>query len=590
MKKLSLLFLGAMSLNCLLGCSSNQSNNNYSYSYNVTSNVIKDFDGITFKDAYFTYDGQPHSIYVEGAPSFASVTYTNNDQIEVGKYVVDATITADNYHPLSLSAELTIAKGSFAGVSFEDLTVEYDGKSHSIYVSGAPDFAEITYTNNSKADVGTYTVSAKISAPNYETLTKSAKLTINKANMENVSFEDASYLFDGKSHSLTVKNAPSGSSISYRRTNGSGTNTFKDIGVYEVEATITNKNYNTKVLNATLTIMGSSSVISIDESKIPLQLNEPLKWDPIFNKLMEGNYTLLLHSGYWDSGSPDVKHDNSSSTYASDGINLFIDNHVIYDGANHHYFEIYTNCGEDAVYSEVNDYYDTGKTTQFKLPSIALDETAILRPVAKAFVGLNKDENGYIVPGIDLDDYYYSVGRAEVNDDRFVVTLDHPRSLDNGETRTFYTTYEFYNIGNTKIDIPSCYFLSQNEIDALSVYYWDFIIEGVAYGHHLVSTYNSPTEYMAHTYMNYYQFLIVKPGVHFVYPAFYGEAIQRVVYNYYTEDYRTSINLEGYEINLCFDENGNYQGEYAQYGSVTDRTSRFESYGGIVHYYDEWHQ
>ena len=36
------------------------------------------------------------------------------------------------------------------------------------------------------------------------------------------------------------------------------------------------------------------------------------------------------------------------------------------------------------------------------------------------------------------------------------------------------------------------------------------------------------------------------------------------------------------------DENGDYQGEYAKFGSVTDRTSGFVNHGGVVHYYNEW--
>ena len=46
--------------------------------------------------------------------------------------------------------------------------------------------------------------------------------------------------------------------------------------------------------------------------------------------------------------------------------------------------------------------------------------------------------------------------------------------------------------------------------------------------------------------------------------------------------------MTGYEVNLCFDRQGNYQGEYAELRAVVDRTSNFVSHGGVVHYYDEW--
>ena len=46
--------------------------------------------------------------------------------------------------------------------------------------------------------------------------------------------------------------------------------------------------------------------------------------------------------------------------------------------------------------------------------------------------------------------------------------------------------------------------------------------------------------------------------------------------------------MNGYELNVYFDKNGNYCGEYAIYGTVVDKTSNFVSRGGVVHYYDEW--
>ena len=218
-----------------------------------------------------------------------------------------------------------------------------------------------------------------------------------------------------------------------------------------------------------------------------------------------------------------------------------------------------------------------------KMPKKAIDETIIKQVPARAFNGLQKGEGGRVIPGVDLDNFYGDVGSFEVKDNHLVIKLEHGR--DNN-TVFFYTIYEFYNVGNTKLDLPHS-LVSENEINDIGMYH-GFILDGIQYRDALVSTWNSPTEFMAHTYLYHWQQLILEPGVHFVYPAIYGKAVKRVVYTFYSEVNVYNFNMNGYELNLCFDENGNYQGEYEKYGTVTDRTSNFVSHGGVVHYYSEW--
>ncbi|WP_161554470.1 MBG domain-containing protein [Sinomicrobium soli] len=69
-----------------------------------------DFEGITFKDGTFTYDGTAHSLYVSGTPAEATVTYTGNGQTDAGVYTVEALVTRANYNTLGLRAELTVEK------------------------------------------------------------------------------------------------------------------------------------------------------------------------------------------------------------------------------------------------------------------------------------------------------------------------------------------------------------------------------------------------------------------------------------------------------------------------------------------------
>lgn len=64
-------------------------------------------------------------------------------------------------------------------VKFEDTSIEYDGKPHSILVTGAPEGAEITYQGNDKTKPGEYRVFAKVKYNDTE-LSLKAILTIEK--------------------------------------------------------------------------------------------------------------------------------------------------------------------------------------------------------------------------------------------------------------------------------------------------------------------------------------------------------------------------------------------------------------------------
>lgn len=545
-----------------------------------------DFSNIIFLNSEVEYDGLEHEIVCSGVPSFATVTYENNAGTEVGVYNATATITAPNYNDLVLHATLTITAPllTFDEAKMDDLTIDYDGQNHTIEPYDIPEGTKVSYKGTySYRSVGSYTISCTISKEGYKNKDLSATLTINSADLTGVTFDDLTVLYDGENHSITVKNAPSGSTVTYRRTNGSGTNTFKDAGSYEIEATIKAANYNTLTLCATLNIINGAELISTDHYKSAYQISEPLMWDPIFNELMKGNYTLHYKSGYWDSFTPDVKNDYSAGTIIGcDGVNSC--NYEISENGESEAYEIYTNCGDDVVYTIGNTEYHDSQT---KFPSEAMNETVILYHIGRAFVGVQRYEDGRIINGVDLDDYYGDEGRAELINGHLVITMEHPRTLDNGEYRYFYRIYDFYNIGNTKLNIPEQFFLSKEEIEDLTPYR-DYYVGGVKYGYHLVSTYNSPYVLMAHTYLNHFQQLILEKGVHFVNPDVYGDVVLRVVFYYYTER-QYNYNMSGYILNVYFDEEGNYQGEYASYGSTTDKTSGFVNYGGEIRYYDEWH-
>ena len=141
--------------------------------------------GVTFPGKTVVYDGTEQVLAVEGdLPAGASVVYTNEKATDAGTYTATATITCAGYNPLTLSATLTINTCPITGVTLEGDTVEYDGLTHQIAVTGnVPAGVTVAYTGgqdgkNGATDVGTYDISATLSGKNYTTLSLSATLKI----------------------------------------------------------------------------------------------------------------------------------------------------------------------------------------------------------------------------------------------------------------------------------------------------------------------------------------------------------------------------------------------------------------------------
>ena len=148
--------------------------------------ALENFTGITFDSSTITYDGNPHTLEVSNAPEFATVTYENKGPfVNVGEYVIKATISAENYNNLVLEAKLKIVNADFNNIMFEDASFEYDGNPKTIEVKGSiPSNAVVIYSSdvegvkNTATDIGVYHVTALIKAPNYNDLELTATLKI----------------------------------------------------------------------------------------------------------------------------------------------------------------------------------------------------------------------------------------------------------------------------------------------------------------------------------------------------------------------------------------------------------------------------
>lgn len=152
-------------------------------------------------------------------------------------------------------------KSNFTGVSFESATYTYDGNSHILAeVTGAPENTTITYTGRQEyADAGSYTATAKLTKDGYNDTTLTATLTINKATMSGYTYDSKSVTYDGADHINDIELAgvlPQGTTVTetIKDSNDNVVTSAINIGTYTYTCVLTNKNYNTETLTATLNI------------------------------------------------------------------------------------------------------------------------------------------------------------------------------------------------------------------------------------------------------------------------------------------------------------------------------------------------
>ncbi len=208
------------------------------------------------------YDGEEHEIVISGTlPAGVTVTYENNKGINVGTYNGVATFTGSGNYTgtASLEATLTITEKTLSeeditGFTFNGSTVTYNGEVHSLAVAGLPTGFEVTYENNNKKNVGTYTVVATITGTdNYSgTITKEATLVINKASVT-ITADSKQSVFGEAIKDLTYKVAGTvygEDDLNVELTKEEGT----AVGEYAITVTASNSNYDIKTNNAVYTI------------------------------------------------------------------------------------------------------------------------------------------------------------------------------------------------------------------------------------------------------------------------------------------------------------------------------------------------
>ena len=215
--------------------------------------------GLTFDDASFVYDGAPKSIYVKGnIPEGVTVEYVNNGKVNADTYTVAAKFSVNNNYEevADMTATMIINKATYdmSKVVFDDASFVYDGEEHSIFVDNLPKGIGVEYRNNGHVDFGVYEVQASfiVDETNYYKIDDmSAILTIEKAQVKGLTFEDASFVYDGTPKSIYVKGSiPDGVIVEYVNNGKINANTYTVTAKFSV-----NNNYEKVAdMNATMTI------------------------------------------------------------------------------------------------------------------------------------------------------------------------------------------------------------------------------------------------------------------------------------------------------------------------------------------------
>lgn len=286
--------------------------------------------GITFENKTFTYNGTKRSLEISGTlPEEVTVSYVNNGKTNANTYNVTATFACEteNYVvPEDMTAVLTIKKAVYdmSTVTFENKTVTYDGKIHSLAVSdNLPDGVSVTYENNNKISANQYIVNAIFTGDsiNYYAIDDmQAMLTINKAtyDMSKAQFVGGRFTYDGTPKSIYVTgNLPDGVIVNYTNNGKINANT------YTVTATFTGdtENYN-KLPDWTASLIIDKA--TYDMSGVSFK-NQTFTYDTTAkNALITGTLPNGVEVSYVGNGKTDVGTYTVTAKFNGDSNNYHL--------------------------------------------------------------------------------------------------------------------------------------------------------------------------------------------------------------------------------------------------------------------------
>ena len=210
-----------------------------------------------YSEGMFTYDGSAKSVKMRNLPEGLDVSYMGNTGTQAGDYLATATFETTDMNfetPDSISIPWRIEQLDYdmSGVEWDYVKpFTYDGTPKTVRLKGLPVGINVTYSNNSATDGGTYTAVASFSSEsdNYSTPEEmSCTWKIGKAEVDirRLAWDySQSFTYDGTVKTVRLTNIPDLIEVSY-----SG-NTAEEAGTYLAHADLIPlrpDNYNTPVM------------------------------------------------------------------------------------------------------------------------------------------------------------------------------------------------------------------------------------------------------------------------------------------------------------------------------------------------------
>jgi len=373
------------------------------------------------------------------------------DGYDVGVHALSAVVHNENYVATVIDGTLEITKATYdmTNVSFEAVSYTRGGNTYYVYVSGVlPEGVSVSYINNGKTVIGTYTVTAEFYGDyqNYHEIdSMSTTLTIDTPTILGPTFVDKSVVYDGTLKSIEVMNIPSGASVVYNVDNS-----YRNAGTYTVEATISKDGYEDMILIATLTIEqasydmsgvsfpdasfefdGGTSSLLIDGT-LPSGVSVTYENN---GQIDVGVYEVIAHFHSDDPNYQDIPSMSADLTILDNHYVdiVFDDLHVVYDGEMHALDLLNVPEGANVSYSQTNEFVDAGEysvTATITMSGYDPYQMTATLTIEKEVLVIQA-ENKNSIYGEDLLELTYTV-EGTIYHEEVNIIIDRENNLDAG--------------------------------------------------------------------------------------------------------------------------------------------------------------
>lgn len=233
-------------------------------------------------DGNIYYDGQPHTITLEG--TFASgyvlpVAYLDENYVDVDPVnagVYSATIDVGKF---AIAYTITIEKAPLT-ITAKDTTITYgdepscDGADGVGFVNGEDLTSAVTYTYtyDQYGDVGEYEIIPSLETNNYAVTYENGKLTVNPKEITTINWCEDDYTYNGSVQSVTANYADANSNNEPISLKVEIDKEFKDAGTYTATASFADET-NNYTLPKTVTKIYTIKQKSIAGATVTLENN-----------------------------------------------------------------------------------------------------------------------------------------------------------------------------------------------------------------------------------------------------------------------------------------------------------------------------